>query len=210
MNLIFPNFTYDFNDKNFPGFYKEIVEGDEYNRFGINISEGDVVVDCGANVGIFTRYAIDIRKASQVYAFEMDPTCYSYLLDNTKHNPNVKCFLGRVDVRQQKEEWDIARILNENDNKIINFLKIDIEGSEYKLLLNTPDYIFNQIEKIAIEVHFNIDNNFQPWGHTNPESNLTFKLLEKLSKCGYNLKFEWIHKSHSLGMIYAQKPLNVI
>lgn len=210
MNIIFPNFTYDPNDADFPGFYKEVTEDREYDRFGISVSKGDVVVDCGANVGIFTRYAVDLKEASQVYAFEMDPTHYNYLKTNTQSNPNVKCFLGKVDARQQGEEWDIARILNENDIKIINFLKIDIEGSEYKLLLNTPDYIFNQIEKIAIEVHFNIDNNFQPWNHINPESNLTFKLLEKLSKCGYDLKFEWIHKNHSLGMIYAKKFLNVV
>lgn len=41
------------------------------------------------------------------------------------------------------------------DNKIveIDFLKIDVEGAEYDILLNTPHSVFNKIRKISLEYH---------------------------------------------------------
>lgn len=35
----------------------------------------------------------------------------------------------------------------------INFLKIDCEGGEYKILLNTPKELFKRIDKISMEYH---------------------------------------------------------
>ena len=45
-------------------FYREIYEEKEYDRYGIRIEEGDIVVDCGANIGIFSQYALDLGALS--------------------------------------------------------------------------------------------------------------------------------------------------
>ena len=41
------------------------------------------------------------------------------------------------------------------DNKLnkIDFLKIDCEGAEYKILFNTPKKVLKKIKKIALEYH---------------------------------------------------------
>ena len=49
-------------------FYKEIVLENEYSRFDIKVKSGDIVLDCGAFVGIFTQDALD-KGASYVYSF---------------------------------------------------------------------------------------------------------------------------------------------
>ena len=49
--------------------YNEIWVNHEYSRFGVEVMEGDVVVDCGANVGMFSQYAI-YKGASKVFSYE--------------------------------------------------------------------------------------------------------------------------------------------
>lgn len=59
------------NDIIFPIIYPNTpfkYEG-EYELFEININSRDVIVDAGANIGVFTALAA-YRNASKIYAFE--------------------------------------------------------------------------------------------------------------------------------------------
>ena len=56
----------------FHSFYTEIWDDHEYDRFGIEIAEGDVVVDLGASIGLFSQYAVS-KGASKVFAFDFKP-----------------------------------------------------------------------------------------------------------------------------------------
>src|SRR6056300_346346 len=78
-----------------PNFYKEIYEENEYNRFGIKIEKGDVVIDCGANIGIFSQYALDMG-ASKVVGYEPDDTAFDYYEKNvrSKKVSKVKSFIN--------------------------------------------------------------------------------------------------------------------
>jgi 16S rRNA A1518/A1519 N6-dimethyltransferase RsmA/KsgA/DIM1 with predicted DNA glycosylase/AP lyase activity len=58
-------------------FLKEIYDEREYDRFGISIEDGDIVLDAGANVGIFTEYALG-KGASKVLAYECDESIFNY------------------------------------------------------------------------------------------------------------------------------------
>ena len=49
-----------------PNFYKEIYKENEYNRFGVRIEKNDVVIDCGANIGIFSQYALDMGASKVI------------------------------------------------------------------------------------------------------------------------------------------------
>jgi hypothetical protein len=50
----------------------EIYEGKAYQGHAVEISKGDTVIDCGAHVGVLTRYALD-QGAARVVSIEPDP-----------------------------------------------------------------------------------------------------------------------------------------
>lgn len=54
------------------------------------LSEQDIAIDCGANVGIYTKMMAD--SGAQVYAFEPNPVAYEALKKNTQGYSNVKLF----------------------------------------------------------------------------------------------------------------------
>jgi FkbM family methyltransferase len=56
----------------------------------VDIRAGDVLIDCGANVGDVTSSFA--RTGAPVYAFEPDPLCFSVLQKRFSLTPNVTCF----------------------------------------------------------------------------------------------------------------------
>jgi len=57
--------------------------GSDYERLGCTINPGDVVVDIGANIGMFSRWA-HLRGASRIISFEPMSLTFSCLVDNLK------------------------------------------------------------------------------------------------------------------------------
>ncbi|MDA9521633.1 hypothetical protein XI06_15090 [Bradyrhizobium sp. CCBAU 11434] len=56
----------------------------------INIERGDVLIDCGANIGgVTSAFA---RTGAQVYSFEPNPLCFSVLRSRFARTPNVELF----------------------------------------------------------------------------------------------------------------------
>lgn len=68
--------------------YYEIYHREDYFNGVCNIKQGDVVVDCGGNVGIFASYANDLG-ASRVLSFE--PFINNFEI-NKKNNPTLEVF----------------------------------------------------------------------------------------------------------------------
>ncbi len=69
-------------------------ENVETQLFESHIKEGDVVLDLGANIGYFTLIAAKCVGANgKVYAFEPDPTNFSFLKRSVEINnyKNVVC-----------------------------------------------------------------------------------------------------------------------
>jgi len=60
----------------------EICDDQLYLQAGVSISPGDVVLDIGANIGVFTLYAA--KQGAQVYAYEPMPSTYGVLQQNVK------------------------------------------------------------------------------------------------------------------------------
>ena len=175
---------------------KEIWEDNEYERFGVEIKKGDTVLDLGAYVGVFSNYAIS-KKAHHVYAFESTKHYYECLLLNTITTPKITNIRGVISDRSD-EYYDDTK--NYNFNKIfkefnlgkVDFCKMDIEGFEYPLLINSNINEIQKINQFAIEVH-NI------YAH-----HKIYEIIEMFSKCDYTVNFEIIHKDWNLGMIYAK------
>ena len=170
--------------------YKEIWFDHEYSCYGVEVEKNDVVVDCGANVGFFTLYALD-KGAKHVYSIECDDRnieSLSYNLENT-NSTIIKEYVGFGD-----GNIDIENIFQRINKPFINFIKIDIEWAEYDLLLNTPDNIMKRIDKWVIEVHDIYSHYYK-----------IFQIIEKFSKNGFNINMEHVHKETNLALLYAKK-----
>jgi len=64
------------------GYYAHITKPSTFKWF--HPSPGDVVVDCGSSVGLFTMIAL--KNGAQVYAFEANPKTYGVLKENVAMN----------------------------------------------------------------------------------------------------------------------------
>lgn len=150
-------------------FYKEIY-GCEFSDtkciYEMNkciIEENDTVVDLGANVGFFSNYAA--KKCKKLISVEGSPELYSCLVKNTaEENDNIEYLNANIISKNNSnlDVWsrnpskisltleDIFKIYNLEK---IDFLKVDIEGSEYHIFENLDPLLFKKIRKIAIEVH---------------------------------------------------------
>ena len=170
--------------------YKEIWFDHEYSRYGVEVKKDDIVVDCGANVGFFTLYALD-KGAKHVFSIECDDRnmdSLHYNLEN-KDATIIKEYVGFGD-----GNIDIENIFQRINKPFINFIKIDIEWAEYDLLLNTPDNIMKRIDKWVIEVHDIYSHYYK-----------VFQIIEKFSKNGFDINMEHVHKETNLALLYAKK-----
>lgn len=175
--------------------YNEIWVNHEYSRFGVEVKEGDIVVDCGANVGMFSQYAIH-KGASKVFSYECGDEEYKYLQINTADTDKIITKKGYV----SDIDYNIKKILEENNLDFIDFLKIDIEGSEFPLLINEDFETLKKVKKIAIEFHI--------FGKFNGVTEYYDKMLyvfERLSLCGFKLNLEHMQKNVNTYMVYASK-----
>lgn len=193
--FVSPNWQTDDGIKNLENIYNEIWTGGEYSRFGVEIKPNDIVVDCGANIGMFSQYAIS-RGAQKVFSFECGDEEFKYLQINTANQQNIIPIQGYI----SDKDYNIKRIILENNLINIDFLKVDIEGFEYDLIINEDTDFLKRVNKMAIELH--IWGMFQNLGENYFKA---FQLIEKLSLCGFKLNLEHIHKNTCLYMLYASK-----
>lgn len=156
----------------------EYIEG-PYSLGGVNITEGDVVFDVGANYGLFTAIAAHKTKTGRVYAFEpikkirelLEHTADLY--DNIEIQPYAvsdRCGKAMIDVSRSDSNQGAASIMNirhgrmteeietitldcfvkENNINKIDFIKADIEGAERLLLWGAREVLNRFAPKLAI------------------------------------------------------------
>jgi amino acid adenylation domain-containing protein/FkbM family methyltransferase len=64
--------------------YNEIFVLQAYLRHGIEIREGDCIVDAGANIGLFTVFASRLARDLRIVAFEPNPAAFACLKANAQ------------------------------------------------------------------------------------------------------------------------------
>jgi FkbH-like protein/FkbM family methyltransferase len=62
--------------------YKEIFEEHCYLKHGIHLQDNDIIVDIGANIGLFSLFVLSHCANPQIYAFEPAPAVYELLKAN--------------------------------------------------------------------------------------------------------------------------------
>lgn len=155
------------------------IEGPYELNENISISEGDVVIDCGANLGLFS--VIAGSKAKTVYAFEPDPDVIGRLQNTVslnKSNVQVvpkalgdregscsfaydKVNLGGGKVIGQDVDYNTGKTMTvesttldqfvvDHGIKKIDFIKADIEGAERNMLRGAKTILREMGPKLSI------------------------------------------------------------
>lgn len=153
-----------------------------YTPHNLPIERDDVVVDIGANIGVFTIYAAT-RTQNTVYAIEPFPSNFACLEHNIRANRSSNAIPLRFAVSDKsgtallldagasqhhrlnsfvpdltKKCIEVPSItlrdfMDRHQIKQIDFLKLDCEGAEEAILLSTPKAYLQRVRKIAMEFH---------------------------------------------------------
>ena len=151
--------------------YKEFFKRMDYDWW-YQVSPGDVIVDVGACVGLFSCHALD-KGASKVYMIEPNreylkvamKNTADYVIDNIEspvvpvhaaiqtHDGHSKQIYD-ADIAGEYKKYTFSRFIEDYGIKKIDFLKIDCEGGEYNILTKENlDFISKHVKHMAIEVH---------------------------------------------------------
>jgi FkbM family methyltransferase len=162
-----------------PATYIEIFETDSYRLVDSEV-RGKIVVDVGANLGMFSLRCIELG-AKRIFSIEAQPTVYKLGLLN-----NVKGFSEIIPLNAAvwDKDGEQMTILNEHVGSKVTaggegdkvstitlktlvdgtpeddiVLKLDCEGSEFNILLNTDLETIRKFAFIHIELHANTNEN---------------------------------------------------
>ena len=187
-----------------------------------NLNEKSTVLDIGANIGDITNTIFEKYRCN-IHAYEPNIACYNYMkkrfINNSKiklHNYAVSNFSGYDflyfhfkskgvnDTRLRKEKdnidvnkrvrvkiVDIKEIIDSFNN--IDLIKIDVEGSEYKII---PEILNNRnrIKTVICEMHGNPMGKKINGQHKNKNFTKEYEdLISELKKQGLynNWFYEW-------------------
>ncbi|MEI6187340.1 MAG: amino acid adenylation domain-containing protein [Alphaproteobacteria bacterium] len=129
--------------------YKEIFESKEYIIDDISIEDGDIIVDAGANIGMFTVYAGVYYKNVKIYAFEPIPPIFHILTKNIEaYDLNAECIESALGSKNGIENFTYYPNASVLSGKYAN---ADEEGKTIKrYLLNqdNDDVTSHQIEEL--------------------------------------------------------------
>ena len=145
----------------------------EHSFYDDDFSPNPVIIDLGAGRGDFTYECVRRFNPQLILAVEpqsifpelsyecvKDYQCVVSDKDNLDLNfyvdvVNDECssllFPTRTGVTMLSRT--LESLIIENSLQEIDLLKIDIEGAEWGMLINTPDYIFKKIKQITCEFH---------------------------------------------------------
>jgi len=152
---------------------KELFESEVY-KFNCK-SDQPYIIDCGANIGLSIIYFKQLFPNAEIVGFEPDEKVFESLQFNIKsfefskvtlikkacwdEETTLKFYSEGADGGRAAIKSDIENImevktirLREFLKRKVDFLKVDIEGAEIKVLKDCSDLLLN-VEKIFVEYH---------------------------------------------------------
>jgi FkbM family methyltransferase len=140
-----------------------------------------LIIDAGANIGLFACYAATMAPHSIVHAVEPMPPTYDRLVRTVRENglqPRVQCHNYALGSRSGAAAMAVAsasqmahvtttacadatlvvtatfaQLVEKIGSPVIDLLKMDIEGSEYDVLLSTSPDVLRFFRRITVEFH---------------------------------------------------------
>ena len=178
--------------------YKDIFENEIY-KFAAS-SDRPLIIDCGSNIGISVLYYKMLYPHSTVIAYEPDKKNFQLLSKNIADNNLQQVSLheaavwvenGEIKFASNAAEGSSITMTNEGSNVVvvaavrladvlnkyekIDFLKLDIEGAEDKVVADCGS-LLSRIENLFLEYH----------GTIQETEKLTI-ILRTLNDCGFNV-----------------------
>ena len=92
----------------------------------------------------------------------------------------------------QVDSISLQKIFDDNKIALVDFVKMDCEGSEYTIIDTLPLDYLKRISKIAIEYHF-----------TNTKPELLEELIKKIKNSGFHINL--FPNYDGMGFLYAIK-----
>jgi FkbM family methyltransferase len=145
--------------------------------------DDEIIIDCGANIGVFALYAASSAPRSRVFAVEPFPSTFQDLCENVKLNrlddrvtcvsialsasdgmvnmyaaPHVPSQARQV-IRPSGSDtvsvpaMSLSSLLGRIGVDAVDMLKMDIEGSEHAALLNAEPSALARVKRISVEYH---------------------------------------------------------
>jgi FkbM family methyltransferase len=186
----------------------QIVKLSGHTFVPTTLHRDSVVVDLGANTGGFSR-AITERYGCTCFSVEASPVLFGALRTGTSQRAYNYAMCDRDEplrfhLSSNNEASStfaqtpgatgqvvtvpgrsLQTLLRELDLARVHLLKIDIEGSEVLMLLNTPDAVLRQIDQITVEFHNLV-------GLCTVEE--IMKVVRKLQNAGFDaVRFDGLH-----------------
>lgn len=191
-----------------------------YTPSFLPIEQNDVVVDVGANIGVFSLYAA-LHTRNTVHAFEPFPANFAGLQQNVQTNrqKNIvlhQCAVSDMTGTERFSGWHdywwrqkVSHNVKESQIDVssttledfmdaeqlacIDFLKLDCEGSEGVILNSISQHGLKRIRKIALEFHDGV-------------SKLKHGQIQALLQgAGFTTNLVWDGRS-KLGLLHAWQP----
>ena len=160
---------------------------DPYENKFVFLEEGDIVIDAGANLGIFSIFAAKkIGLNGKVFAFEPVKEIRNLLIESIKFNniQNIKVepyalgktdknliffldpkrpeansgFFNRGGRKETVEQITLDKFVEKNNIERVDFIKVDIEGMERNFLKGAKNTIKKFKPKIAICIYHRPDD----------------------------------------------------
>jgi FkbM family methyltransferase len=146
------------------------------------VAGDSIIVDIGANIGVYSIFAASTSKKAVVYAYEPMISSFDLLVQNIKDNnleKRVFPFLLGIGAKKGKRKLYIREdsqshslypgkkskkyveidcvslpdVFKKNKVEQCDILKVDCEGAEFEIFYNTPDEYLRKIKKIYLEYH---------------------------------------------------------
>ncbi len=189
----------------------------EYRKKDFEINEGDVVIDVGAHIGLFTVYASQFCKKGKIFSFEPIKENFDLLLENLSLNDlrnvcahnlavsdkqtQLRIYLSDSDQAAHTihgtgsnfvdvESTTLEHILDSECDKA-DLVKLDCEGAEYDILESLPADHFRRITKLCMEYH--TDGSFERLD----------QLKKRLEAAGYTTAV--VPTSAHYGLLFANR-----
>jgi FkbM family methyltransferase len=192
---------------------------DYYKYREKKIHNGDIVVDVGANIGVFTRWAYS-EGASKVISFEPDHRYFKLLKLNSDtrsilFNAAISDSIGTVTLYESEHlggsnilgvpgctnqyivrTYTLDYLFEMGLVDKIDFLKMDIEGGEIKAFKGISNENLLKIKSIGMEYHNS---------HLNYNEKLRSDLVARLNNLGFNSHVLLLGDNNALQMIYFSR-----
>ena len=189
----------------------------DYEHKDFEIKNGDIIIDIGSHIGLFSLYASQKCKEGKIFSFEPVKSNYNIFLKNIEKNnlKNIFSFntavaketgLVKINLHEDEsghslfktggesitvESISLKEIIEKNSIEKCDLIKMDCEGGEYEIIDSIPDKYIKKINKFIIEYHFE-----------DKKPQLVIDLIKKLKSNSFEIeKHEW---KNGMGLIYAK------